>query len=168
MVPRSTVLDSDSAPELLFVVALTTGILFLGGLTTVYQSVLRENLQNTFTLSPVEWAVFSFGAFLLEPVLLFGALYYVGFRSDGTVPLTTFLPGLGVAAVVGTLFGQYVGIQVWGSAVYSLNDVPFTQARGGLFVLEPPILGFWRVLVEPLVRDFLTAVAALGLARTTD
>ncbi|WP_137286668.1 hypothetical protein [Halorussus salinisoli] len=164
MVPRSPVLDPYTGSESRLVVALTTAILFLGGLVTAYRAVLRDAIS---TLSSVEWVVFTVGPFLVEPILLFGVLYYVGSRRDVTVSLVGLLPGLVVAVAVGTLLGQYLGVRLWESSAF-LNEVPVVQAWGKLFIPDPRVLAYWRILVEPLARDFLTAVAALALARTTD
>ena len=160
---RAIVLSTDS--DSLQVIGLTTAILFLAGLTTTYQSALRDTLHSTTTLSPIEWVVFTTGPFLVEPVLLFGALYYVGSRRDIS-PLIALAPGLVGAVVVGTLLGQHVGVQLF--SIFSVNDIPLLQARGHLLDPDPRVLAFWRILVEPLARDFLTAIAALALARTSD
>lgn len=167
MASRSS-LDFGGDWELLLVLALSTGILFVGGLISTYQSVLQAVLSHTLTLSPIEWAIYTVGAFLVEPVLLFAALYYVGSRSEITTSPSTLLAGLGVAVVVGTLLGQFIGVRVWMGAMSSTSDVPLTRAWVGLFVPDPRALGYWRILVEPLVHDYLTAIAAFGLSDMMD
>jgi len=161
---RSTALSAGS--ESLLVVALTTGILFLEGLATAYQSALRDALHDTGALSLIDWVAFTIGPLLVEPVLLFGALYYVGSRRDLSTSLLALTPALVGAVVVGTLLGQHVGMQSF--SLHSVNDIPLLQARGHLLDPDPRVLAYWRILVEPLARNLLTALAALALARPVD
>lgn len=161
---RSTVPSTDA--DSLRVVAVTAAILFLGGVATGYQSTLRDVLHGTGTLSPVQWVAFTVGPFLVEPVLLFGALYYVSSRRATSTSLAALVPGLVGAVVIGTLLGQHFGIQL--GSISAVNDVPLMQARGHLLDRDPRVLAFWRVLVEPLAHDLLTAVAALALGRAVE
>lgn len=100
------------------------------------------------------------GPLLIEPVLLFATLYFVGSRDTFSVPLVSLIPGLIGAIVVGNLLGQYVG-----SVLLPGADVPLAWVVNHLFVFELGTIPFWRNLLEPLVRALLTAVAALAFAR---
>lgn len=168
MTSQSSLLKSGWDSDLLWIFVTTAGLLFLGGLMSAYQAVLRGVYQNTLTLSSVEWVVFTFGAFLVEPILLFGVLYYVGTHTETTAHPITLLAVLSIAVVTGSVLGQYAGIEVWGSSAFFEADVPLVAVWSGLFVPELPSLSYWYALVEPLVRDLLTAVAALGLASIVD
>lgn len=164
MTSQPSLLKRSGDVELLRIIVTTAGLLFLGGLMNDYQSVLRGVYQHTLTLSAVEWVVYTFGAFLIEPILLFGILYYVGTHTETTAHPITLLAGLSIAVVAGSVLGQYVGIEMWGSSAFTKVDVPLVAVWNGLLVPELSSLSYWYALVEPLARDLLTAVAALGLA----
>ena len=152
----STVSESYTERESQLVVMLTAGILFLEGLVITYQLHLKEVYEDTFSLSTFEWAIRIYGPILVEPVLLFGTLYYVGSRFDRPIPLLRLLPGLAVAVIIGGILGQYVG-------------GPPTPLRGGIGVgipADPTDHLYLQPVWEPLLRDMLTAVAALGFAQT--
>lgn len=162
MVPKATVLKRYAEPTPLLVLALTAGILFLEGLALAYQSHLRDVLDQTGSLAVLEWTAFILGPFLVAPVLLFGVLYAVRSRRQHTLSLTALLPGLVVAVLVGSLSGQYYGHSVWPSLGTKLSLLVVFPSH--LALLGPVGANSWIDVIEPLVADFLVAVAALAFA----
>ncbi|WP_410766682.1 hypothetical protein [Haloferax sp. DFSO60] len=144
--------------------SLTAGILFISGLAHSYQGHTRAIYENTFTLSAFEWIGYSVLPFLIEPVLLFGVLFFVQSRRKPTLSLTQLLPGLFVVVVVGGFSGLFVGARIWGNG--AANTQYWMYATGYLWVIEAFSVRAWVSFLEPFFREFLTAVAALGLART--
>jgi hypothetical protein len=140
------------------ILALTAGLLFLEGLLIRYRLAVEEVYRNTFALSPIQFVVFIFGPFLVATVLLFAVLYVVGSRVEQRPALSALLPGLAVAVVFGSLVGQrFSPVGHPPAYLYELFLHPFLLERMNLYL--------WRLLVEGLVIDLLTVVAALGLAR---
>lgn len=155
MVSASTVLEPYTERKPLVVVLLTAGLLFVEGVLISYQWFLKNANASGMGLSTIETAVYVFGSFLVEPILLFGVVYYVGSRFDRRIPLVKLLPGLAGAVVVGSVLGQLVGGTIWFPPLHLTNV--------GIRV-DPVTLLNWRDTLGPLVRDLLTVVAALGLA----
>ena len=82
--------------------------------------------------------------------------------------LVLFWVALGIAVIAGSLLGFFLSGQIWGVTVYSADGASVRVAWSSLLALDPLTIGYWRLLVEPLLRDFLTVVAALGLAQMTN
>lgn len=155
---RDRYASSDTVP----ILAVTGTITFLHGVVVALRYLLREQHAQMLGLSAVEWVAFTLGPFLVEPVLLFGVLYYVGVHRDRLPSPPVVLPGLLVAVLVGTALGQVVG-----EALFPTGWTPL--ARAGIDVLFTPdrgVLPYWRDLIEPPIRSLLTAVAAVALARS--
>ncbi len=157
MALHSDLLEPYTRPGAGVIVTLTALVLFLGGLATAYRDHLQAVNQATIGLSPVETVAFATVSFLVEPVLLFAVLYAVASRVDHP-PLTSLLPGLAVAVFLGTYAGQLIGANIW-----TLRR-GFAAVIGTGLIAEPGILLVFNDVVELLVRDLLTAVAALGVA----
>ena len=156
-------IESFGDSNVLLVSGLTAVVLFLGTLAEAYQAALGESYSQTFTLSPIEWITYSFGHLLVEPVLLFVALYYVGSRIGVPSTPTVLLPGLILAVVGGNLVGTWIGANLWTATA---TDLPLIVlfGRTNVFILDPPILKYWEAMIEPLVRDLVTVVAAFSFA----
>ncbi|QLG27723.1 hypothetical protein HUG10_09230 [Halorarum halophilum] len=114
MTLSSSILEPYREWEPRLVVVLTALLLFLDGIVTLYHTFLARKLSHWIELSVVERVAFIPSTFIVEPVLLFVALYYVSRRFDQQVPLVKLLPGLVVAVVVGSLLGDVVGVRIWG------------------------------------------------------
>lgn len=140
--------------------ATTAGITALHGVAVAMRFFLRDKNAQLLELSSIEWVAYILGPLLIEPVLLFGALYLLATRYDRLPSVPALLPGLVATVVVGSLFGQYVGEQL-----FRTGWTPLAQARlQVLFTPDLGILPYWRDLLEPLIRASLTAVAAVALA----
>lgn len=161
MSPTTALLDSFRDRDQLFDLVLTAALMFLDGLAIVYRWFLRDVNQQQLGLSPVDEFAYVFGPILFEPVLLFVALYYTARRIDGEIPVWTLVPGLAVAVVLGSLAGQFTGIDSWPAA----PPLTFVLGYNLWTLLDPLGLLYLQDFLGPLVRAHLTAIAALGLAQ---
>ena len=166
----SSLLTRYSKPPALLVLLLTFGMLFLSGLVQAYHAHLATMAQLSATrrlarLSAPAWIIYRAGPFLIDPVLLFGVLYYARTRLTPTCSLTDLLPGLAVAVLAGSLLGQFVGVRLWPPA----PDLPlFALFSPGFYALHYYALHWWLVLITPLVYDLLVVVSALAFAETKE
>lgn len=161
MVHRQSLKGPLSDPNSLLVVGLVAGFSFLGAVATGYQGGLDALFRRTFTLSVVEWTAYTVGPLLVDPLLPFAVLYVVGVRRPVAVSSTSLLVGLCVAAAIGGFVGQLLAMRTWGPAATApIRYVWYAD----VLAPDPRIAGLWVRVVEPIARDVLTAVAALGLA----
>ncbi|RDI70893.1 hypothetical protein [Halopelagius longus] len=145
---------------MVLVAAFTAALLFLHEVVSAYQMSLLRALSRFWSLATGEWVALSVGSFVVEPVLLFVGLYYLSRRLDERLPTVLLLSALAAAVVVGSLFGQFVGWTVWHV------PTPFSTAlQRNLLYPSPVTLLHWQEFLAPLVRSFLTALAAIGLAQ---
>lgn len=161
MSPPYALLESfrDSAHRRLL--ALTAVIMFFDGLALVYRWFLRRLNEQQPGLSQANEFAYVFGPILFEPVVLFVALYYAARRIDGELPVWTLVPGLAVAVVLGSLAGQFTGIDSWPAA----PPLAFVLGFNLWTILHPTGIIYLQDFLGPLVRALLTAIAALGLAQ---
>lgn len=159
----STLRERYTATESGLLLTLTASITGLHGLAMAMQFLLQEKNTQSLGLSGVEWVAYTVGPFLVEPILLFGGLYYVTKRSTQLPSLPTLVPGLVVAVLLGTFVGQYAGEEL-----FMTGWTPLAQASiDVLFTLDWATLPYWRDLLAPLIRSSLTAVAAVALAKAS-
>lgn len=159
MVRPSTLQERDASTATGTLLATTAGITFLDGIATAMRFFLREK-NEAFGLSTIEWVAYTVGPVLVEPILLFAALYYVTTQSNRFPSLSALLPGLVATVVVGTFLGQYVGERIFMTGWTPLAQAARLQV---LVILDLGGLPYWRDLLEPLMRSSLTAVAAVAL-----
>lgn len=158
MVPYFDYIRRYTDRRVLLVAALTATLLFLHEVVSAYRLSIGRSIRLE-PLSTGDWVVFTVGSFLVEPVLLFVSLYYASRHPDERLPMAVLLPTLVVAVVVGCLLGQFVGWRIW--RVYT----PLSTALQRNMLLPSPLtLLHWQEFATPLVRSFLTALAAVGLA----
>ena len=151
-------------PSTLTTLGLAGALLFLGGLASMYEAHLRVVYEHRLALSLTEWAAHGTGAFLVEPVALFVVLFVAARRFDSPPDVLSILPGMVVAVVPGTLLGQVVGAVLFPTGPTPLSLLHLVRRALRLTAaLEPPVIRIWRFALELVVRDLLTAVAALAL-----
>lgn len=132
------------------------------GIAVIYYWSLRSLNDSQLGLSSINWVAYFVSPILFEPILLFGALYYTGVTMDRDLPLLQLLPGLALAVLVGGVIGQFIGLDITPTAA------PIVFLKNSDFLaLSPQLVIYWRDVLAPLVRAFLTVVAALGLAEAT-
>lgn len=163
MVQPSILRDRYASKETRVLMTLTAGVTFLHGLAIALRFFLREKNTQSLGLSGVEMVAYSIGPLLVDPILLFGVLYYVGTRYEGLPSLPILLPGLLGAVLVGTFLGQFVGEEFFTSGFTPLAKTNYAP----LFAPDLAVLSYWRDLVEPPLRSLLTALAAVALAKSS-
>jgi len=89
---------------------------------------------------------YTFGSVLLEPILLFVTLYYIGIRFERQVPLVNFLAGLVVAVAIGRILELSVGTEHWIPPAHfsAVSNVGVPVALLGVL--------YWRMRLEPSLR----------------
>lgn len=163
MLQPSTLRNRYASKEPRLLLTLTTVVTFLHGIVIALRFFLRDQNAHSLDLSVVEWAAYTVGPFLIDPVLLFGVLYYVGTRCDRLPSLPILLPGLLGAVLVGTFLGQFVGEEL-----FVTGWTPLAQAEiEVLFTPDLRTLPYWRDLIEPPIRSLLSALAAVALAKSS-
>ena len=158
----STVRDLSPETELRLVVTLTAVFASVHGVVLALTFALREKNAQALGLSGAETVLYVLGPFLVEPVVLFVVIYYVGSHCDRLPSLPGLVPWLIGAVVVGSVSGQFAG-----EALFVTGWTPVAKADlASLPILDSRVLPYWRDLAEPPVRALLTALAALALARS--
>lgn len=164
MAPRLNALERSLDRQTGLLVAVTVVFVVLDGMLTAYQYHLEEFYQNQLALSAIEWGLYTVGPLLFEPILLFGVLYFLSSRTTPTVRFARLLPALVLAVVVGNLVGQWVGMSLWRPAAFGLPLGIFRSYP--IFHPDGPVLRAWVLFLEPIARDLLTVLAAIGVGRT--
>lgn len=143
-------------------------LLFVTGLTAMYEAHLRGVYEHQLALSPVEWVAYGTGAFLVDPVALFVVLFVVSRRLDDSLDVLSILPGVVVVVLVGSVLGQFVGSLLFSAGVTNLSlGLLVGRAIRLTLSFEPIAIRIWRFALELVVWDVLTVVAALSFGTLT-
>ena len=148
--------------EPLLIIILTMTILFLDGILSAYHLSLAIKLSHWNPLSSVEWVAHLLGPILLEPVLLFAIVFYVGFRAGEPLSLIKLVPGLVCVVIAGTFLGGFVGAEI-----LRVKTPMITILYTNLLTPHPLTLLDWQEVAEPFVHNLFTTLAALGLANSS-
>lgn len=152
-----------TAPAPALLLGLTVSILFVNGALTIHQDYVEFTRSVLGGASVLQMALYVLSMVVIEPLVLFGALYVAQTHRQPTVPLSKFAPALLVAAVVGTLVGQFVGRALWGGS----PDGSAAALLGTNILLTPTFYGFrsWALTLDQLLTPFFVALSAVGFAR---